>query len=530
MSKYTTEAEVEESYTVIHRTFKSGRTKSLKWRKWQLKQFWWMLEDNEEEMIKALHADLNRHEFESTFSEYAAVKRDILEHLEHLEEWAADEKPDAGFVMGTLSGARIKKEPLGVALIIGPWNFPLSLTMQPMIAAITAGCACMVKPSEMAEGAQEFLVKMVPKYLDRDAIRVVTGGPAETGRILERKFDQVFFTGSSKVARFITSAAAKHLTPTVLELGGQGPAIITESADIELAAQNIAWVKFLNAGQICLSVNHVFVHPSVHDQLVKRLEYWNEEMLKGGKEHMVKIINERNFDRLKGMMDKSAGKIVYGGQTNRSKLYFHPTVVTDVTMKDPLMSEELFGPICPIIKADFRQAYQAINKLPHPLAIYIFSKNKAQIDEVIANTNSGGVTINGVLMHAGVPTAPFGGVGESGYGYYHGKHGFMAFTHTRTIVSPPALLNKLMTFVHPPYSISNKSKLAVKNKMGFKRGETMDDQKIGQRSFAVIATVLKITAFVGLLTLVDRQTGGHMGLMNVFKYALETAKAHLRQS
>jgi aldehyde dehydrogenase (NAD+) len=333
MSSYTTDAEFEDAYETLQRTFRSGKTKSLAWRKWQLKQIWWMIEDNEGEMVKALSSDLNRHEFETYFVEFMSMKTDVMDHLKHLEEWAADEIPDAGLVMGRLSGAYIKKEPLGVALIIGPWNFPITLTIQPLIAAVTAGCACMLKPSEMAPASQDLMVKMVSKYLDQDAIRIATGGARETGKILEHKFDEVFFTGSSKVARFITAAAAKHLTPTVLELGGQGPAIVCESADLDLAARKIAWVKYLNAGQICLSVNHVFVHPNVHDKFVERLEYWLAEFLKGGKENMTTIISTRNFDRLKGMLDKSKGKVVVGGTSNRDKLFIEPTVVVDVTMK-----------------------------------------------------------------------------------------------------------------------------------------------------------------------------------------------------
>ncbi|KAF2802844.1 aldehyde dehydrogenase [Mytilinidion resinicola] len=530
MSTYTTDAEFEDAYETIQRTFRSGKTKSLAWRKWQLKQIWWMIEDNEAEMVKALNTDLNRHEFETHFVEFMSMKNDVLDHLKHLEEWAADEIPDAGLIMGRLSGAHIRKEPLGVALIIGPWNFPITLTIQPLIAAVTAGCAVMLKPSEMAEASQNLMIKMIAKYLDQDAIRIVTGGARETGKILEHKFDEVFFTGSSKVARFITAATAKHLTPTVLELGGQGPAIVCESADLDLAARKIAWVKYLNAGQICLSVNHVFVHPNVHDQFIAKLEYWFEEFLKSGKEDMTTIINARNFDRLKGMMDRTRGKIVRGGTSNRDTLHISPTVITDVTMKDPLLEEELFGPILPVIKDNFRKAYQAINTLGHPLGIYIFSKNKAEIDEIISHTQSGGVTINEVMLHAGVPTAPFGGVGESGTGYYHGKHGFDAFTHTRTVVSPPGFLAKLLGFLQPPYDIKNIGKVKVANKGAFKRGETMEDQKVGKGRFAFIATLLKLSAIAGVLAAVDQRTGEHFGLTKALLSVFESAKARIGSS
>jgi len=252
--------------------------------------------------------------------------------------------------------------------------------------------------------------------------------------------------------------------------------------------------------------------------------------LKGGKENMTTIISSRNFDRLTGIMDRSKGKLAFGGNTNREKLFIAPTVITDVTMKDSLLEEELFGPICPVIKANFRQAYEAINSLPHPLGIYIFSKNKAEIDEIVSNTNSGGVTINEVMLHAGVPTAPFGGVGESGTGYYHGKHGFDAFTHTRTIVSPPGFLARLMYFIQPPYSVKNIGKIRVANKMGFKRGETMEDQKIGRHGYGLISTLLKLSAVVGVLAVVDRRTGEKFGLAAALLSVFETAKARIGSS
>lgn len=233
---------------------------------------------------------------------------------------------------GTLSKARIRKEPLGVALIIGAWNYPLHLLVSPMVAAISAGCCVMLKPSEMAVACQDLLVKLVPKYLDPTAIKIVTGGPAETATILEHKFNHIFFTGSSKVARYITAAAAKHLTPTVLELGGQGPAIVTASANVDLAAKRIALGKFLNAGQICLSINHVFVDPAVHDQFIQRLKHWFDVYRNETGDQMCRIINERNFDRLSSLLEKTDGKIFYGGKMDRAEKIMTPTVVTGVTV------------------------------------------------------------------------------------------------------------------------------------------------------------------------------------------------------
>ncbi len=250
MTEFTPVEEFERVYKTLHDTFDSGRTKSIGWRKWQLKQIWWMIEENEQKIADALAEDLNRHPFESYATDVYGIKMDILEHIRHVEEWASDEYlSEAGFIMGRLGKARIQKEPLGVALIIGAWNFPFLLLLQPVIAAVAAGCCVLMKPSELAIASQKLLQDLVARYLDSSAIALVTGGPSETAYILERKFNHIFFTGSSKIARHITAAAAKHLTPTVLELGGQGPAIVTESADVDLAAKRIAYAKFLNAGQ-----------------------------------------------------------------------------------------------------------------------------------------------------------------------------------------------------------------------------------------------------------------------------------------
>ena len=337
---YTTPEQLDNAYTTLHNTFKTGKTKSLAWRKWQLKNMFWMVADNEEAIAKALNTDLNRHEFESYYADIEGVKKDILHTLAHVEEWAADEMPDAGFLFGTLGSARIRKEPLGVALIIGTWNFPFIVTLTPLVAAISAGCCAMVKPAETVVACQDLFAELIPKYLDQEAIRVVTGGPKEATMILERRFDHIFYTGSAKIAKFIAAAAAKHLTPTVLELGGQAPCIVTPSADIDTAAKRIVFSKYLNNGQICLAANHVFVDPSIHDKFVERAIHWLGQYLKdGSEEDAVRIVNEQNYDRLVGLLKQTDGKVVYGGKTNRDDKFIQQTLVTNVTMQGkPLYS------------------------------------------------------------------------------------------------------------------------------------------------------------------------------------------------
>ncbi|RBQ99473.1 hypothetical protein FVER53590_01702 [Fusarium verticillioides] len=504
---YTSETECLQYHSQLFKTFATGKTKSIKWRKWQLKQMWWMLVDNEKAIAEALAVDLGRHEFEALTSDLHGLKADILEHLNHVEEWAADEPvSSAGFLMATLGKARIRKEPLGVVLVIGAWNFPFLLTLQPVIAAITAGCCVVVKPSELSVASQNLMQDLVGRYLDPEAIRLVTGGPQETTKLLELKFNHIFFTGSTKVAKYVAAAAAKHLTPTVLELGGQGPAIVTAKADLDLAAKRIAYAKFLNAGQICLSVNHVFVDPEVHDAFVQRLHHWTQQFSGGESSHMCKIVNKRNFERLSGLLEETSGKVFQASGKGGDNM-LSPTVVTDVSVDDSLLSEELFGPICPVIKATYKGAVRQTNSGgPHPLAIYIFSSDRSEINYILQNTISGGVTINDVLMHYGVPGAPFGGVGDSGQGYYHGKYGFMAFTHQRTILELPTWMDRLMAFRYPPFDMKDMSNFVVKNNLGFRRGETMEDQVVGgNRSWLWAATGVLVASAIGAIVK-NRQT------------------------
>ncbi|KAI6342630.1 hypothetical protein MCOR25_011169 [Pyricularia grisea] len=475
---YTSPETFREIHQTLNATFATGKTKSIEWRKWQLKQLWWLVHDNEQLILEALAKDLGRHELETRTADFAGLQGDILEHIKHVEEWAAAEPiKGAGLLFGSLGGAHIRKEPLGVAFVIGAWNFPVLLTLQPVIAAVGAGCCVIIKPSELASASEKVIVELVNRYLDSSAIRVVTGGPMETAEFLKYRFDHIFFTGSTKVAKFVSAAAAKHLTPIVLELGGQCPAVITKTADVDLAAKRVAYAKFLNAGQICLSVNHVFVDPAIHDQFVDSLKRWTVEF--GSSGQMCNIINERNYDRLNEMLEKTQGKVLCGGEGSRETKMLPGTVVDQVTLADSLMSEELFGPICPVITATPSEAINAINSLPRPLALYVFSKEQKEIDNILNETISGGVSVNDPLMHVAVPNAPFGGVGDSGMGAYHGKYGFDVFTHKRTVLALPQWLDAVMSFRYPPYDVKHASKLALKNRLGFRRGETMADQRVG---------------------------------------------------
>lgn len=301
-----------------------------------------------------------------------------------------------------------------------------------------------------------------------------------------------------------------------MELGGQAPAIVCKSANIDLAAKRIAAAKLSNSGQICLNVNHIFVDPTIHDQLIERIIHWNKEFLKNGSDDFATIINERHFDRIIGLLKSTNGDVVYGGNTDRIKKYIQPTIVKDIKITDSLMSEEIFGPIAPILNANVENAIQTITSMPHPLGLYIFSNNQKEIDYILNNTTSGGVTINDIMMHAGVPHAPFGGVGESGYGSYHGKYGFDSFSHTRTIVSPPNWLEIIMSFRYPPYDIKNAKMVEIKSKLVGKRGETMEQQKIG-KSINIISIITKVLILTTIISVVDQKIGGKLMIFETLK-------------
>ena len=528
MTAYTTPEQIEAAYATLQGTFKTCKTKSLAWRKWQLKQIWWMVSDHEETICRALHSDLHRHDLESYFMDIGGIKQDLLLHINNFETWATDEVPDAGFLFSILCGARIRKEPLGIALILGTWNFPFVVTLSPLVAAVSAGCAVMVKPSEVATASQNLMADLIPKYLDPEAIQVVMGGPQETEALLQRQFDAIFYTGSPKIARSIATAAARNLTPTVLELGGQAPCIVTPSANINLAAKRITYSKFLNSGQICLAANHVFADPEIYDQFVERAIYWLGQFLKGsGEDDGATIVNERNYDRLVALLNQSAGKIAFGGNKSREKKHIQPTLITDVNTKDSLFSEEIFGPLLPVMPLDYRTACDETNKLPHALGLYIFSSSQSEIDYILSHTISGGVTVNDIMLHAAVPNAPFGGVGNSGTGAYHGRYGFDAFSHRRTVVNVPGWMDRLVWFRYPPYDRKHIAKLQVKNP-GFKKGDMLEDHRVGKGFGATLLSKMsqatKLCALAVLLALIDAKMGGKPGSLEILAAFLERVK------
>lgn len=377
MSKEIAE-EFADAYKTIRSTFASGRTKDLAWRKWQLKQLWWLIEENEDAVAEAVQKDLGRPPAESKLMEFLAIKTGILAAINQLEVWNKDDIPETGFAMKHVCKARIKKEPRGIVLLIGAANNPFEQSVHVLVSVIAAGCCAIIKPADHNKHTRILVKELVQKYLDTDAYRVINGDTPDMGNILAHRFDHIHFTGGSRTGRIIAAAAAKHLTPTVLELGGQGPAIVCPSADINLAAKRIAWAKVLNMGQICLSVNHVFVHPSVHDEFVDRVTH-HIKILAEARES-TQLIHESYYDKLERLVSNTKGKIVLVGERDRGKKSFGHVVLSNIEINDPIFEEELFGPVLPIVKADYIQASEETAKGDSPLGLYVFSQDKKEID------------------------------------------------------------------------------------------------------------------------------------------------------
>jgi aldehyde dehydrogenase (NAD+) len=347
---------------------------------------------------------------------------------------------------------RVVREPLGVVLVIAPWNYPVHLALLPVIGAIAAGNCVVVKPSEVSAHTSATLARLVPEYLDPDCIAVVEGGVRETTALLERRFDHIFYTGNGNVGRVVMGAAAKHLTPVTLELGGKSPVIVADDADLDVAARRIAWGKFLNAGQTCVAPDYALVARSVKDELIDELarsvtEFYGTDP-KGSPDY-ARIVNDRHFHRLDALLGDGAHAV--GGDTDPEQRYIAPTVLDHVAVDAPVMEDEIFGPLLPVLPVDdVDEAIGFVNERPHPLALYLFSRSNAVRDRVVASTTSGGVGVNATVLQTAVPPLPFGGVGASGTGAYHGRAGFETFSHRKAVLAKSTRVDPRLAY--PPYS------------------------------------------------------------------------------
>ncbi len=433
-------------------TYRTGRTRSEQWRRGQLEALGRLVVEREDDLLAALAADLGKPPFEAWLTDLRSTGREIEHAVKHLSSWMRPQRQKVPLLLRP-DRASVHHEPLGAVLVIAPWNYPVHLMLTPLAAALAAGNTVVCKPSEVAPATSAAMARLLPQYLDPEAVVVVEGGVPETTALLDQRWDHIFYTGNGTVGRIVAAAAAKHLTPVTLELGGKSPAIVDKDADLELAAGRIAFAKWTNAGQTCVSVDHVYVHRDVEDELVELLVA--QVRARYGKEPREstdygRIVNTGHALRLSQLIDAGGFEVVVGGDADEAERYVAPTVLRGVSPDSAVMQEEIFGPILPVIAVDdVDEAITAVNAGDKPLALYVFGDENA--DKVLAETSSGGACVNDAMVHIGVNALPFGGVGESGYGAYHGRWGFETFSHRKAVLRRPAWFAD-SPVLRPPYS------------------------------------------------------------------------------
>lgn len=439
--------------TRLRRTFDSGATRPLAWRTDQLRRLRRLLTEGEDELVAALHEDMGKSPVEGRLTDLAPVVAEIDGTLRHLSAWARPERIRVPLIQRP-GRATVVREPFGVALVIAPWNYPVHLLLLPVVAAVAAGNCAVAKPSELTPATSAALGRLAARHLDPDAVAVVEGGVEETRQLLAERFDTIFYTGNARVGRVVMEAAARHLTPVTLELGGKSPVVVAADADLSVAARRIAWGKFMNAGQTCVAPDYVLVERAVEDELVDRLGdavrtfYGSDPRASAD---YARIVNERHFDRLAHLLAASRDRVTVGGDTDRDQRYIAPTVLRDVGSDEPVMAEEIFGPLLPVLPVDHvDDAVTFVGARPKPLALYVFARARETIDRVVAGTSSGGVGVNCTVQHLAIPGLPFGGVGESGMGAYHGRHGFETFSHRKAVLDKPTHPDPPIAY--PPYT------------------------------------------------------------------------------
>lgn len=449
----------------IVNSFHTHTTRPLDYRIQQLNALYWSLKDHESALLEACHRDLGKSAYETYMTEVGWVLNDIIFMTKNLARFAKDEAAQDIDLTNSFMRPKIRKDPLGAVLIIGAYNLPIQLSLGPLIGAMAAGCTAVLKPSENAPNAARIMQFVVEQSLDPEAYCVVQGAVPETTALLDCKWDKVFYTGNATVGKIIAKKAAETLTPVTLELGGRNPAIVTKHADPRLAARRLLWAKLMNVGQVCVSQNYVLVHEEILPKLVQQIEIALRDFHPGGtegNEDYGKVVNDRQWQRLKDMLDSTKGKVLLGGRTERASLFFEPTVIQVESVDDPLLKDESFGPLIPILPfSDLDGAIKAANKIhATPLGLYAFGK-KSETDRIISHTRSGGVSVNDGFYHASIPTLEFGGVGDSGQGSYRGKASFDCFTHRRAVTTTPGWMESLLDVRYPPYSTSKLNQLKM---------------------------------------------------------------------
>ncbi|MFN4875941.1 MAG: aldehyde dehydrogenase [Aphanizomenon sp.] len=414
--------------------FQTGKTKDLAFRIAQLQILKQLVMENKSAIIQALKSDLHKPEFE-TYATEIGVNKEIDYALKHINNWTKPKKAAVPWDLFSYS-AKIYPEPLGVILIIGPWNYPFQLIISPLVGAIASGNCTIIKPSEFAPHTSNLISELIHKYFSPEYITVIPGSVETSQQLLAEKFDHIFFTGGTAIGKIVMAAAAKHLTPVTLELGGKSPCIIDTDINLEHTAKRITWGKFINAGQTCIAPDYLLVDQKIKPDLINALKKYLQEFYgenPATSPDYARIIHQKHFHRLTNLL--KCGKVIIGGETKPEELYIAPTLLDNVSLEDAVMQDEIFGPILPIIEyTDINEAITLINSRPKPLALYLFSQNKNLQKRILQETSSGGVCINDTVMQVAVSSLPFGGVGDSGMGSYHGKASFNTFSHYKSVL------------------------------------------------------------------------------------------------
>jgi len=446
----TGEADIPSTVAKLRKTFASGRTRSVEWRRTQLRALERLVTENEGRIAEALATDLGRKPFEAWLADIASTASEAHDAAKNVGKWT--KRKYRLLEMSQLPGRGwIEYEPYGTVLIIGAWNFPFALTLGPAVGAIAAGNTVLLKPSEVAPASSALMAELVPRYLDPDAIAVIEGDGAVSQELIAQGFDRLCFTGGTEIGRRVYQSAAAQLTPVTLELGGKSPVIVTADADIEIAAKRIAWTKLINSGQICIAPDYVIADASIRDRFVDALRS-AVESFRAGENSGMRIVNERHFDRLVSALAATKGTVAIGGGSDSASISIDPTVVVDPDLDEPLMRDEIFGPILPVVTVkSLDEAIDFVNSRPKPLAAYLFTKTKSVRERVVKEVPAGGMLVNHLIFQFATAKLPFGGVGPSGIGAYHGRFGFEEFSHRKSVLTKPTRPD-IASFIYPPYT------------------------------------------------------------------------------
>jgi len=432
--------------------FQTQSTKDIKFRKKYLKALKKSIKKHEPDILDALKSDLGKNKVEAYATEVGFVMKELSYIIKELKNWAKTKSVTTP-MMQFPAKSFIKYEPYGTVLIIGPFNYPFQLVMSPLIGALAAGNCAVVKPSEMTPQTSMVVQEILEEVFPPDYVKVVQGEKEVTSQLLDERFDYIFFTGSTKVGQIVYEKASKHLTPVTLELGGKSPVIIDDTANLKVAAERIAFGKFMNAGQTCVAPDYVLIDNEIKVKFVEALQATIQEFYGAQieqSEDFGRIVNDNHFNRLVNIIEDSRQQVIYGGESNADELFVAPTIILDPELSDSVMQQEIFGPILPIIGYDtFNEVYDIVEQYEKPLALYLFTEDSDQITAVFNRLSFGGGCVNDTILHLANPNLPFGGVGHSGIGSYHGKYSFELFSHEKSYITKSTKLESGLLF--PPY-------------------------------------------------------------------------------